>query len=705
MKMKINIPFSKVITETKFILCGIFLLMIGFCVSAQNISDKANGSALKAVIHADKTGATVHPYMYGMFTELLSNMYENGLWAEMLSDRKFFYPVNNSAVLVPRNSRGHQNRWRPVGPDNAVGLDSIHAYVGKHSVKVVLDGKNPIGIKQAGMWLKNGRKYTGRVILSGKPGTTVDVSLVWGPGATDRQKITIAALTTEYKSHPLDFTAKADTKEGYIEIVGKGTGSYNIGAVSMMPADNLGGFRKDVVEVLKELHSGIYRWPGGNFVANYDWRNGIGNPDKRPPRYDYAWNTVESNDVGTDEFMVLCKLVGVDPYICVNAGLGDAYSAAQWVEYVNGKKDSPMGKLRAANGHVEPYNVKNWGIGNEMYGEWQLGHMSSEHYVLKHNFFAEAMREKDPTIKLVASGATIFESSTTARHHRPPLHAKLPYEYLTLDDWSGMLLKGASKNIDYLAEHMYPEFTTAFDAEQQKFIPVQDSLGDRIRRLPNRVEGMIESMKEYEKRIPGLKEKNIKLWVDEWTGGRRGFEGTLGVAEGLQEMFRHTDYITMGAYTAVTSCVVLNDIAASISSKGLLFKLYYQHMGTIPVEVSGNSPQHEVKGTLNVDKPAKSSGSDTYPLDICAALSADKAKLTISVINPTFKEQSIDLNYEGFKTNNNAKAWEMKVPALNVENRAGETPVVDVVESQIKLSPTMRVAPLSITLFEIDKSN
>lgn len=703
--MKMETTLSKVITETKILACGSLLLMIGYCVNAQNTSDKTIANAPTAVIHADKTGKTIHPYTYGMFTELLSNMYENGLWAEMLSDRKFFYPVNNSPTLVPRNSRGHQNRWRPIGSENVVTLDSTHAYVGKHSPKVLLDGKSQDGIKQAGMWLSSGKNYTGRIILSGDPGITVEVSLVWGPGTNERQKITINKLTSNYKSFPLNFTAKAENKNSSFEIVGKGAGSYNIGAVSLMPADNLNGFRKDIVGVLKEINSGIYRWPGGNFVANYDWRNGIGNPDKRPPRYDFAWNTVESNDVGTDDFLTLCKLVGVDPYICVNAGLGDAYSAAQWVEYVNGKKDSPMGKLRVTNGHAEPYNVRNWGIGNEMYGEWQLGHMSSEHYVLKHNFFAEAMHEKDPTIKLIASGATIFESSTTARHHRPPLHAKLPYEYLTLDDWSGKLLQGASQNMDFLAEHIYPEFTTAFDAEQQKFVPVQDSLGDRIRRLPNRVEGMVESMKEYEKRIPGLKAKNITFWLDEWTGGRRGFEGTLGAAEGLQEIFRHSDYITMGAYTALTSLVSLNDAAASISSKGLLFKLYRQHMGTIPVEITGNSPQHELKGTFGIDKPATTSGSATYPLDIFAALNADKTKLILSVINPTFKEQNLNISYEGFKINEKAKAWEMKTSALNVENRAGETPVINVVESQIQLKPTIKVAPLSITLFEIDRSN
>jgi len=134
---------------------------------------------------------------------------------------------------------------------------------------------------------------------------------------------------------------------------------------------------------------------------------------------------VEYNDVGMDEFMTLCGLLKIDPYICVNAGLGDEHSAADWVEYANGSAATRMGKWRAENGHPEPYGVKMWNIGNEVYGEWQLGHLYVDQYALKHNAFAEAMKKADPTITLIASGATPFETSTTARHHRKPLPATI----------------------------------------------------------------------------------------------------------------------------------------------------------------------------------------------------------------------------------------------------------------------------------------
>ena len=172
-----------------------------------------------------------------------------------------------------------------------------------------------------------------------------------------------------------------------------------------MPADNTQGFRAEVIAALKQLRSGVYRFPGGNFVSAHEWRDAIGDPDKRPPIMDPVWNAVQPNDVGTDEFMTLCRLLDVEPYITVNAGFGDAWSAAQYVEYANGAATTPMGRLRAANGHPQPYGVKFWGIGNEMWGDWQFGVMPLEQFEIKHNLFAKAMRRVDPSIKLLASGA------------------------------------------------------------------------------------------------------------------------------------------------------------------------------------------------------------------------------------------------------------------------------------------------------------
>ncbi len=674
------------------------ILIIQDNINAQTLPVKD----IEATIHTEEAGDLIHPFMYGMFTELLHNMFENGVWAEMLSDRKFFYAVDNSSLLEPRNTRRHQLRWRPTGAESSVSMDKEHVYVGKQSPKITPAGK-PEGIKQSGLWLRAGKGYEGRVVLSGDPGIKVTVSLVWGSKANEREHIVIDMLTKDYKKFPFHFTAKGDTNEGYIEIAGEGPGSFHIGAVSLMPDDNIHGFRKDIVGILKSVGATIYRWPGGNFLANYDWRHGIGDPDQRPPRYDYAWFTVESNDVGTDEFLTFCELIGTEPYLVVNSGLGDAYSAAQWVEYVNGHPGTPMGMWRSTNGHPEPYQVKYWGIGNEMYGEWQIGYMSSWHYTLKHNFFAEEMRRKDPTIKLIASGATIYETGTTARHHRKPLRMKLPVEYLSEDDWTGMLLKNSLENIDYMAEHIYTYFNGYFDREKQDWVAQRDTLVDLVRRTPNRIKGMVEAMKEYEMRLPGVKEKRIPFWVDEWVAGEGpGFKNTIGVATALHEFIRHSDYIMMSAYTGFNGLYRYNDADAVISSTGLLFQLFLKYHGELHVPVTGNSPQAVLKGTVGVDIPQDVSGSPTYPLDVLATINKDKSKLVVSIVNPTYTEQQIKLNYEGAKPENEVKVYVLAPSEVTDENSPAKPDVIRIRESKEKYHRNIHVPAHSITFCEYE---
>lgn len=674
---------------------------LALVLAIASIVFRVHAQDLAMTIETNKESAPIHPYVYGQFTELLFNLFEQGVWAEMLSDRKFFYPVDSSETLNPPNRKPFFRRWRPVGGDQFVSMDKSQAFVGEHAPAIQLAADVPHGIVQSGLVLRAGREYTGRIALAGDPDAKVEISLIWGDAPQDRQTIVLGSLSNEYAKFPLRFTAGADTDDGRLEITGTGTGSFRIGVVSLMPADNVRGFRADMIKLLRDLQSGIYRWPGGNFVSGYDWRDGIGDPDHRPPCYDYAWNTVEYNDVGTDEFMTLCQLLEIDPFICVNAGLGDARSAAEWVEYANGSEATPLGKLRAENGHPKPYGVKWWGIGNEMYGQWQLGHMAIDHFVLKHNQFVEAMRQVDPAIEIVASGATPFETSTTARHHHKPLPAKLPYEFGSPQDWSGKLLAGAADQINYVSEHLYPVTNGAFDVDRQEFVDVDDPLVDQVRRVPNRVRCVAEAWNEYLRRMPDLKDKHITIAVDEWMGGgRRGFTRTLCAAEGLHEMFRHSDVITMGAYTAFTGCLAFNGAESFYSPTGLVFHLYRHQFGTIPVEVTGNSPQHPVKGTVGVDRPRVTSGSDTYPLDAVAALSSDRQTLTVAVVNPTESPQNIALTINGMSLKDDVQKWEIAADNLQAENVPDQDPQVKIVESSLEAVPSqLDLAPLSVTLF------
>ena len=425
------------------------ILLVSAIASAQT-------QPVAATIDASKTGPPISKYIYGQFLEHIGGIVNNNIWAEMLDDRKFYFPINSHPPAEPAGPswrRTALRHWTPIGADEFVTMDASRPYVGDHTPTVKLSATEAHGIQQAGVAVREGKSYTGRIILAGTPGTTVKVALVWGPTASDRQTVTITKLGSAYATFPLRFQAQGNSDDARLEIVGTGHGSLHVAAVSLMPANNVQGFRAEVIAQLKQLNSGVYRFPGGNFLSGHEWRNAIGDPDERPPIMDPVWHAVQPNDVGTDEFMTLCRLLNVEPYVTVNAGFGDEWSAAQLVEYANGASTTPMGKLRAANGHAEPYHVKFWGIGNEPWGEWQLGFMPVAQWELKHDMFAKAMRKVDPSIKLIAAGA--MPDAMTGSGQAKRLNGQIVPDYLSPADWSGNLLAHCLENIDLLSEHFY----------------------------------------------------------------------------------------------------------------------------------------------------------------------------------------------------------------------------------------------------------
>lgn len=166
------------------------------------------------------------------------------------------------------------------------------------------------------------------------------------------------------------------------------------------------GFRKDVLEEIRQLGVPIVRYPGGNFVSGYDWLDGVGPKANRPRVLDKAWNSIESNQFGTNEFMTWCKAAGTTPLMGLNLGTGTAEQAAALVEYCNVDKGTKWSDLRREHGFAEPYKVQHWCLGNEMDGPWQIGHMAATEYGLKAADAARQMRYVDPSLKLIACGSS-----------------------------------------------------------------------------------------------------------------------------------------------------------------------------------------------------------------------------------------------------------------------------------------------------------
>ena len=204
------------------------------------------------------------------------------------------------------------------------------------------------------------------------------------------------------------------------------------------------GLRTDVIGALRRLQMPVIRYPGGNFASGYHWRDGVGQRYKRPARQELAWNTVESNEFGTNEFIEFCRALNTEPYLCVNCGDGDMREARDWVEYCNGTQVTELADLRRHHGYAVPHNVKYWGIGNEVDGHWQIGYKTPQEYARAATEFGKVMKWVDPSIKLIASAVSNWDAGDFVERAQ-------------------LLLEQAGDLIDYMALHWY------VDNEQNDF--------------------------------------------------------------------------------------------------------------------------------------------------------------------------------------------------------------------------------------------
>ena len=704
-------PLLQKISASRLHLSACALLVLCACVPPGRAHSQAPG--ITAVVDVTHTGAPISRNLYGQFLEHGGDIVNAGVWSELLADRKFFYPVATTAPTPPPamgNAVGNprfRNKptrwWAPVGGEGVVTMDTRAPFTGDQTPMVHLDPVEAHGFHQAGVVVRKGKAYTGRIVIMGTPGAKVKVALIWGHAPADRQVITIPGLGATYRKVPLHYTAAADSDDATFEITGTGKGSFHVGAVSLMPADNIDGFRPEIVAAWKQLRFGVLRFPGGNFVSSYEWRYGVGDIDKRPPIFDPVWHALQPNDVGTDEFLTLCRLIGVDPYITVNAGFGDAWSARELVEYTNGPATSPMGKWRAQNGHPAPYGVKFWGIGNEPWGDYQMGAMALPQYEVKHNTFAKEMRKIDPTITLIAGGAMpdVMEGADQARR----INGQYVPDYLSAADWTGQLLLHCLDNIDMVSEHYYASGTTHTDIKLGKKVPIDPPLSfvEYQRAAAVQVRAKYEHYEEYLKLIPALRAKPVPIAIDEWAyfaGKSDSYHTVPAYAWAFHEMFRHSDIFQMANLTFATATVSANHTEAVLNPTGLLFKLYRDHFGVLPVDVTGNSPQPKPTFPAGGDQPAVNPGSPTYPLDVSAALSQDRKTLTIAVLNPSDAQQSLHVDIRGANLAASGKLWRMAPDSIDATVKIGEKPGVQIEEQSLSALPeAVTVRPYSINIY------
>jgi alpha-N-arabinofuranosidase len=372
------------------------------------------------------------------------------------------------------------------------------------------------------------------------------------------------------------------------------------------PLADADGLRNDVLEAARRLRVTQLRWPGGNFASGYHWEDGVGPKDSRPTRYDLAWLERESNRYGTDEFILTCRKLGAEPYICVNMGSGTMLEAAHWVEYCNHPGGTFYSDLRKKNGHSEPYKVRLWGLGNEMYGTWQIGHKAAPEFAKASLEFAKVMKWMDPTIQLVACG------------NGDP-------------EWDRPVLDQVVNHVDYIAAHHYT---------------LMDDLKDYYEIVAStaRMEATIRSSALTARTVSARARKSppVAVAFDEWNilnnwsdGKRRddvhkfevpyNLRDALWVGAALNALQRNCRAVGLANLAQLVNVIA----PMSTSPEGLLLRttyypleLYANRSGPIALEVPAASPRFETRNF----------GAQDY-LDTSATFDDEKRRVTLAVVN------------------------------------------------------------------------
>ena len=420
------------------------------------------------------------------------------------------------------------------------------------------------------------------------------------------------------------------------------------------PLADADGYRKDVLAGTRELGVSLLRWPGGNFASGYHWKDGIGPKDQRPVRPDHAWGDLDSNRFGTDEFLRYVEKLGIDPYICINAGYGSVDEAREWVEYTNEARHTYWADQRRKNGRDKPYNVKIWGLGNEIDGPWQLGHKNAEDYSKFALEAAKAMRRVDESIKLIASGSSNFGGNA---------------DWVA---WNRTVLEHLRSEIDYISLHTY------IGNQKNDFEGFMANSIDLDQRIEV-VEGLIKAAQA------GMRNpRPIYIAYDEWNVWYRARSNASEFATGatrLEEIYNYEDALAMGMFLnsfvrhahvvkMANLAQLVNVIAPMFTSKQAMFKQpiffpiaeYGRQRNNMALDALVTSPTY---------KPAGRSESIGY-LDVSVTHNTKEGALYVNVLN---RSEKLDLatridNVEGTLAPAVA-VWEMNNSDLKATHTFG----------------------------------
>jgi alpha-N-arabinofuranosidase len=496
--------------------------------------------------------------------------------------------------------------WEPIGPrESWFLLEHIGGHNGTDAEVYTahFDGRNgsacqrqraecfragaTCGIAQRGIPLSASQAYEGRVVLRADRALRVRVAIA---GA----EASIAVGPGEWTGAPFAFTAPATTDDARLEITFEGPGALFVGAVSLLPADHFHGMRRDVVALLKQIGVPLLRWPGGNFAGDYHWQDGLLPVDKRAPLKSAFIETLphtdgfDDHEIGTDEFIALCRELGAEPFITINLSTEGPAEAAAWVEYCDGSPDTKWGRLRAERGHPEPYRVTHWTLGNEMGYSHMKGPNAPPAYHDLASACARAMKQVDPSL--------IFTASTGWSQ-----------------EWYRGLLAPDEDYFDHVSHHTYDKLLRVFEGEQgcRDFRRLMDAVGTVFHgtgleggKQPRRLS--MRDIRDFINARPAGR-KPLGIAFDEWNVWYAWYR-VPGVAEGVYAALMLNHFcrearrlgMTLGAYFEPVNegAILVEPGSARLTPVGQVHALFKPHHGGRLLDVSGSEGDLDVAASV-----------------------------------------------------------------------------------------------------------
>jgi len=406
------------------------------------------------------------------------------------------------------------------------------------------------------------------------------------------------------------------------------------------------GFRTDVMKEVRDLGVPIIRYPGGNFVSGYHWLDGVGPKDKRPTVLDRAWNTLETNQFGTNEFVTWARQVGAEPLFGLNFGTGSSEDAAALVEYCNVPSGTKWSELRRSHGYAEPHAVKYWCVGNEMDGPWQIGHMPAREYGIKAADAARQMRVIDNSIKLIACGSS------------GPF---MP----TYIDWDRTVLEECYEDVDGISLHRYWGNTEETNNDSSKYLAMNLAMDRQIQEIVSVCDTVRARKRSGKQLFLSFDEWNV--WYRARTGdavdGHRkqaphlleepyNLEDALLVGGLVNSLIRHSDRVKVACLAQL-----VNVIAPIMTNENGIMRhsIYYPYSWAI-IYAQGRalrvSPQGATYVVASLGRPIESIGlpvpgfGDVPYLDVVATLDPANKTAAIFLLNRDLeKERDLQITW------------------------------------------------------------